>query len=313
MLSRICVALAALFVALIALPPLWYTLSPATPPTMPPAGRRIELADGTGVNVIETGEIGEGRPIVLVHGLPGSAYDWRNTLTALGERGVRAIAYDRVGYGHSDPRAAGAPHTVETNADELLELLDAMDLEDVTVVGWSYGGATAMAAAMRAPERISHLVLVGTGGPDSADAAPPEPPGFMKFLYSDPVLAWRSRIPPLTNGLISASSEQAFSGQAQPSWWIPGVQANFARPETVLTYRAEMFSIEPGEFHAERIAIPTLLLHGDDDRLAPLAISEYLVTVIPGSELRITSGGSHMLPVTHANALAEAITGFSND
>lgn len=309
MLSRICVGIGVVILALLVIPPLWFTAFPDSPPPLPPAGRRVELADGTGVNVLERGE---GRPVVLVHGLPGSAYDWRETMAALASSGVRAIAYDRVGYGRSDLRPPGEPHSVSANADELLEILDGLDLEDVTVVGWSYGGVTAMVAAMQAPERITHLVLVGTGGPDSADAQPPEPPGFMRFLYSDPVLAWRSRIPPLTNALIAVSSEQAFSGQPQPDWWIPGVQANFARPGTVLTYRGEMFSIDGGEFPAERIALPTLLLHGDDDRLAPLAISEYLATVIPGSELRITPGGSHMLPVTHAEALVEAIVAFGH-
>jgi pimeloyl-ACP methyl ester carboxylesterase len=73
-----------------------------------------------------------------------------------------------------------------------------------------------------------------------------------------------------------------------------------------------MFSLGAGEFHAERIAIPTLLLHGDEDRLAPLAISEYLATVIPQSELRVTPGGSHMLPVTHAEALAQTIVAFGD-
>jgi len=309
MLSRIGIAIGALVVAALAIPPLWFMLFPHTPPPLPNPGARIELADGTGINVLDAGD---GRPVVLVHGLPGSAYDWRASIAALQQTGVRVIAYDRVGYGHSDPRPPGAPHTVEANAEELLELLAVMDLEDVTVVGWSYGGATAMVAAMQAPERITHLVLVGTGGPDSAEATPSEPPGVMKFLYSDPVLAWRSRVPPITDGLIAVSSEQAFSGQPQPDWWIPGVQANFARPETVLTYRGEMFSIEAGGFHAERIAIPTLLLHGDDDRLAPLAISEYLATVIPQSELRVTPGGSHMLPVTHAEALARAIVAFGD-
>jgi pimeloyl-ACP methyl ester carboxylesterase len=132
------------------------------------------LSSGVGINVVESGA---GPAVVMVHGLPGSAYDWRETTAALAARGRRAIAYDRVGYGGSDPRTNGR-FTPDANAEELSGLLDALSLRDVTLVGWSDGGATAMTAAMRGTARISRLVLVGTGGPDSADAEPPEP-GFL--------------------------------------------------------------------------------------------------------------------------------------
>ena len=75
-----------------------------------------------------------------------------------------------------------------------------------------------------------------------------------------------------------------------------------------------MFQLAEGEpLDAFRIDLSTLLLHGDDDRLAPVAISEYLDTVIPNSQLIVTPGGSHMLPVTHAEALADAIALFATE
>lgn len=306
---RLGIALLALVAAAIVLPPLYFSVFPTpAPPPLPPAGQRIVLPSGVGVNVIEKGS---GPAVLLAHGLPGTAYDWRLLVDALAARGVRAIAYDRVGYGRSDPRSETVPHSISQNVTELEQLIAALELEDPTVVGWSYGGAMAVTAAADDPP-MNRMILIGTGGPDSADAEPPDgPPGIVRLLYSDPVLAWRSRVPPITNGLIAAATDAAFSGQETPSWWLPSVAANFSRPETVQTYKKEMFHpIEADGFVPERIEIPTLLIHGDDDRLAPVTISQYLVGVIPNAEAMFIEGGSHMLPVTHPELLADVITTF---
>ena len=103
---RILLFLLALLVAAIALPPLWYALFPVAAPELPPAGRRVEVSPGLGVNVIEAGA---GPPVLLVHGHPGCAYEWQPFMAELAQRSFRAIAYDRVGYGRSDPRPAPGP------------------------------------------------------------------------------------------------------------------------------------------------------------------------------------------------------------
>ncbi len=306
MLRRLGLVLLVLLLGALVLPPLCGVISPDEAPALPAAGKRVVLADGLGVNVLEAGS---GPPVVLVHGLPGMAGDWQAMLPELASRGYRAIAYDRVGYGHSDPRPEGSKHTPQQNAKELHQLLDAMDLERVTLVGWSYGGVTSMFAADRWPDRVERLILVGTGGPDSADASPPEPPALMRFMYSDPVLAWRRNVPGLTRGLITAISTQAYSEKEMPDWWIPNVEANFSRLETLHAYRGEMFTVE-GELRPSALRVPTLLIHGDDDRLAPVAIAEYLSGVIPGAKKQIIPGGSHMLPVLHAEDLADSIVAF---
>ncbi len=308
--KRLLLIVVALVAALLVLPPLWFTLFPGEPaPPLPPPGRRVMLSSGAGVNVVEAGS---GSPVVLVHGLPGTAYDWRETAAALGARRRHAIAYDRPGYGHSDPRPDGR-YSLEANAADVADLLEALDLRDATVVGWSYGGATAISAAPRS-KRIGRLVLVGSGGPDSPDAKPPEPSTFMRVFYSEPVMRWRRAIPPLGIGLMGAVSAAAFSDGPQPDWWLPGVRANFARWDTLMAYREEMAALgnAPGAFDPRAIAVPTLILHGDDDRLASVRIGRYLATQIPGARLVEYPGGSHMLPVTHADAIAEQIVEFSN-
>ena len=262
--KRILQALLVLIVALIALPPLWYTIFPNSPPELPAAGRRVVLD------------------------------------------------------GRSDPRSNGR-YTPEANADELLALLDSLDLRDATVVGWSYGGVTAMVGAMKNPARFGRIVLVGTGGPDSPDAEPPELPGFMRFLYSDPVLRWRVAVPSTGVALMKVSSEMAFSGGPQPDWWLQGLRANFARWDTLIAYRGEMSGIgvdpdaDQSDFAPETIALPTLILHGDADQLAPVGIGRYLDGLIPNSTLVEYPGGSHMLPITHADALAEQISRFARN
>lgn len=290
-------------------PPLWYAIFPGDPaPELPAAGKRVELTSGVGINVVEAGA---GRPALLVHGLPGSAYDWRVLQAELASRGYRTLAIDRSGYGHSDPNPDG-DYSVRRNADEVVELMEVMDLEDVVLVGWSYGGATSSVVAARRPERLGDLVLIGTGGPDSADATPPEANAIMTAFYSEPVMRWRLAIPPLGVGLITVLSEQAYSEKPMPDWWIPATVANFGNWHTLLTYRGEMFGLDVDDgFDYGDIEVPTLLLHGDDDRLAPVGISRYLVTQIPAAELVETPGGSHMLPVLHATDLADEIVRFA--
>jgi pimeloyl-ACP methyl ester carboxylesterase len=123
------------------------------------------------------------------------------------------------------------------------------------------------------------------------------------------ILRWVGRVPPAGAAAQRAGSVQAFSGGPPPDWWLPNLQANFAAPNTRRTWVGEMSSIGgEGEFTPEKVDVPTLLIHGDDDRLAPLAISEYIQPKITGSRLEVVSGGSHMLPITHAEQLAEWIS-----
>lgn len=188
----------ALGLVLVALPPLWYAVFPSPVAELPPAGRRVEVSPGLGVHLLESGA---GPPLLLVHGQPGSAYDWQELTAELVRRGFRVIAYDRVGYGRSDPRAPGHV-SLETNARELLGLLAALELRGVTLVGYSYGGGVAMAALRRDASRAARLVLLGSVGPGiEARATLPEP--VMEFL-AGPALSWIERVPPLARRLRAA-------------------------------------------------------------------------------------------------------------
>ncbi|MEW6268739.1 MAG: alpha/beta hydrolase [Thermodesulfobacteriota bacterium] len=303
-LRRLALVVLAVVVAALAVPPLWFAVVGDAVPAaeMPPPGRRVVLPSGLGLNVLDRGA---GQPVVLVHGLPGNGYEWRALQDELVARGRRAIAYDRAGFGRSDPRPAGGEYTVEASATDLLQLLDALALGDATVVGWSYGGAVAMAAAQRDPARIGRLVLVGSAGPGSEDN---ETPLVIRLVLSDLGLLWLRAVPPAGRAVREGGMRNAFSDQPMPDWWMPLAHGNFARPGTGLAFVSEMRASQGKAWPGPAgIDAPIVVVHGDDDRLARIAIAREIERLAPRGRLVVVEGGSHMLPVTHATLLADEI------
>jgi pimeloyl-ACP methyl ester carboxylesterase len=306
--KKVVAALAVLVLAAIVLPPAYYALrGGAEALELPPRGRTVQLAGGAQLNLLDSER---GPAIVLVHGLPGSAYDWRPLPERLAAGGARAIAYDRVGYGHSSRRDPGAEFTIEANADELLELLDVLELSDATLVGWSYGGGVVLRAALRRPGRIGRLVLLGSVGPGmelSGHGA------AERILYSRPVLAWVSMIPPVSRAVVRSTSADAFSDQPMPEWWLPQLRANLNGPGTIETFLEEEGQFALDELDPGPLEIPVLVIHGDDDRLVSLAVGEDLYArARPAAKMVRVEGGSHMLPITHPDLLAQHILEFAN-
>jgi non-heme chloroperoxidase len=305
---RAAIALVVLILAAIAVPPtVFAVLSGSRAPDLPPAGRLLELPGGARLNLLERGL---GPALVLVHGLPGCSYDWKPLHERLGAGGRRAIAYDRVGYGHSDRRRADAGFTFDENAGELLELLEAFDLSDATLVGWSYGGGVVIRAAMRQPERIGRVVLLGSVGP-AMEVSHPGP--AQRVAFSGPLLAWVSMIPPLANSIARRASAEAFSDQPMPEWWVPQLRANLARPGTTETWLAEERELALDGLEPDSLELPVLVIHGTDDRLVPVEVGEDLYSrTRPHARMLRVEGGSHMLPITHPDLLAQHILGFAD-
>lgn len=305
--KRIFVGLAVVLVLMVIVPPTWFALFPVVPPELPPPGAAVAARDDANLNVID---VGTGPAVILSHGLPGSAYDWRELTPELVDQGFRVIAYDRLGYGHSDLRPDN-DYNITGNVVDLLGLIDVLDLEDVIVAGWSYGGAIAMEAAQASNSPINRIVLIGTSGPQSADHVPPDPPLAMRILYSTPVSLWRQSIPPLSYSMMEVFSDAAFNGEPQPDWWLEGLKGNLGRPATAFTFRHELFSVdEVNGSSPQSITQPTLLIHGDQDNNAPVAISRYLSSAIPDAKYIEVAGASHMIPITNPQMLAKEIRLF---
>lgn len=126
----------------------------------------LALGAGFVTRVIEAGQRGD-RPAVLVHGLGARADRWRHNLDALAGLGLRAVALDLPGHGFAS-KGASVPHTIPGLRDTLLRLLDVLRDDGAggpaVLVGTSLGGHVCAAVAAAAPERVSHLLMVGSLG-----------------------------------------------------------------------------------------------------------------------------------------------------
>jgi len=260
-------------------------------------------------------DIGTGPVVVLVHGQPGAGGDW----VALADVLVsdhRVLAPDRPGWG-SDARGAMG---IAANADVLEELLEAAGATSpVTVVGHSLGGGVALELALRHPERVGALVLVGSVGVAQSLS------GFDRLL-AVPLVGnglLRAGVGALRRVLIAAThfSEhhpRARVGNIVPA--LPTVQAAIGTDGRPIVGRGrQSFLVEQRALLAEtpeleralcRIAVPTAVVTGSSDRVVPLAASRSLATRIPGAELVVVAGG-HLLPFDEPEQLAEVVRRYA--
>jgi pimeloyl-ACP methyl ester carboxylesterase len=275
----------------------------------PAPGKLIDIGEGLHVNVVDKGE---GMPVVLVHGLPSTAYDWAALPDKLAHLGYRAIAYDRVGYGYSS-RSADTPdrYTLESNARDLRALLDALGIDRAALVGWSYGGGVAQTFSLQNPQRVSHLVLLGSVGP-----AQPVPDGepLAQLLASPlavPLLTWVGSIPPLSRLVTHEEMVKAFAKpEAIPPGWEEHTRAMLSLPGTLRAFVREAQHAGYLQLRSQDLKVPTLILQGSDDQLVPPLVAGDLHQRIAGSRLVTIPAGHHMLPVTHADLLAAQLADF---
>ena len=260
-------------------------------------------------------DAGTGPVVVLVHGQPGAGGDWV-ALAAMLSGDHRVIAPDRPGWG-SDGRGAMG---IAANAEALEELLKAGGAKSpVTVVGHSLGGGVALELALRHPERVGALVLVGSVGVARSLS------GFDRLL-AVPLVGngiLRAGVGTLRRVLIAAAhfSEnhpQARVGNMVPA--LPTVQAAIGTDGRPIVGRGrQSFLIEQRALVAEtpqlegalcRIAVPTAVVAGSSDRVVPLAAARSLAMRIPGAELVVLAGG-HLLPFDEPGKLADVVRRYS--
>ena len=294
-----------LIAGMVAAVPAYYSVFGPPPPAPPGAGESVALADGTRLNMVQ---LGPGPSVVLVHPTPGSAYDWGSLPQLLVGAGRHVVVYDRKGYGFSDRRAEGEAYTLDANAKELGQLLAALDLRDVTLVGWSYGGAVALRAAALDPERIGRLVLVGSMGPTWQMTPPPL---VTRVAMVPPIREWIARVPPISERMMRAFAKRAFSNERPPSSWMPRMMSTLSLPGVRDTQQAEAQATDLSVLRPEEVQRPVLVIHGGDDRIVPFSVAEDLKTRIAGAQLVRIDEGSHMLPITDTQQLAKRIAAFS--
>lgn len=260
-------------------------------------------------------DAGEGPVVLLIHGQPGAGADWV-ALAELLSADHRVLAPNRPGWG-SDPRPAIG---LSANADALEVLLQAVAApERVTVVGHSLGGGIALQLALRHPQRVGALVLIGSVGVSGALS------GFDRLLVVPMVGTGilRAGVATLRRGLITAtrySERHPGARVAKKVAALPTLQAAIGSDGRPIVGRSrQSFLVEQRSLLAEtpalerslwRIEVPTAVVTGASDRIVPASASRALAGRIAGSELIVMAGG-HLLPFERPERIAGVVRRYS--
>jgi pimeloyl-ACP methyl ester carboxylesterase len=253
---------------------------------------------------------GAGRPVVLVHGWCISGESWEYVMTDLIERGFRGIAYDLRGCGRSDQPWNG--YDYDTLADDLATVLETLGLRDVTLVGHSMaGGIITRYLANHGAARVARAVLIGTTTPFPLRTD--DNPDGVDGAYFDQMIAEIRRDRPH----YVASLAPAFFGGATGAdavspaliqWGIDLTLQASARAAIELL-RTNARSDQREEL--KQIAVPTLLLHGDQDGSCPLALTACRTRdLLPDCRLTVYEGKAHGIYITDAARVSADIAAF---
>ena len=265
----------------------------------PELGRSI-LTGAFDTNVHDAGK---GSPVLLIHGSgPGvSAWaNWRLVLPALAST-RRVVAPDMVGFGYSD-RPAGIRYDMDTWVRQAIDLMDALDIELTDLVGNSFGGALALALAIRAPQRVRRLVLMGSVGVPF-----PITPGLDAVWGYEPSLGNMRALLDIFAYNRALATEELAKLRYEASI-RPGFQESFAAmfPAPRQRWVDAMASAE-----SDIRALPheTLVIHGREDQVIPLANSLTLAQWIANCQLHVFGHCGHWTQIEHSerfNRLVEA-------
>lgn len=272
--------------------------------TSPTGSQEIGISIRAGDLATNVHVAGEGSPVLLLHGSgPGvTAWaNWRLTIPALASR-HRVIAPDIVGFGFTE-RPAGISYDMATWTRHAVDVLDALGIDHCTVIGNSFGGALALSLAIRHPERVTALVLMGsagvpfelTPGLDAVWGYQPSVAGMQDLLdlfAYDPALVG----PDLAELRYQASTR-------------PGVQEAFEQMFPA-PRQAALDRITHDLDDITAITTPTLIVHGRDDRVIPVANALALVELIDDAELHVFGRCGHWTQIEYADAFAALVLDF---
>ena len=253
---------------------------------------------------------GTGQPIVFSHGWPLSADAWEDQMLFLSSHGYRTIAHDRRGHGRSGQPWSG--NDMDTYADDLAELTEKLDLKNAVHVGHSTGGGeVARYIGRHGTKRVAKAVLIGAVPPLMLKTE--ANPGGLPIEVFDGiragVLADRSQFfKDLTLPFYGANREGSKVSQGlRDSFWLQGMLAGFKGVYDCI----KQFSETDFTGDLKKIDVPTLIIHGDDDQIVPIADSARLSTkLVKASMLKVYPGAPHGLCSTHKNQVNEDLLAF---
>lgn len=240
-----------------------------------------------------------GPPLVLLHGIGGTAASFRPLMEELAERWF-CLAWNMPGYGGSEPLA---PLTFPALAEALLALLADRGLEQVHLLGHSIGGMVALEFALRFPQRVHSLALLATTAAfGSRDG------DFQKRFMAE-------RTAPLDAGLTMAELARAL---------VPTLLGEDVEPQAARLAESCMASIPPSAYRAAlaclvgfdrraalpSLAMPALLIAGERDRLAPATTMRRMAERMPRAEFALMPGAGHLLPLERPRQCAALLSAF---
>jgi non-heme chloroperoxidase len=253
---------------------------------------------------------GSGKPVVLIHGYPLSGASWEKQVAALLAAGHRVITYDRRGFGKSSQPATG--YNYDTFAADLHTLVTKLKLEDFALVGFSMGGGeVARYIGKYGSKGVSHAVFLSSvppfllktpDNPEGVDGSVFE--GIQKAVAGDRYAFFGGFFKNFYNTdllLGSRVSEQA----VQASWNLAAGASATASLACVPTWHED--------FRADlaRVDVPTLVMHGDADRIVPIGASGLRTAkLVAGARLSVVKDGPHCITWTHAEEVNRELVLF---
>ena len=257
---------------------------------------RITTKDGTKIFYKDWGS---GQPVIFSHGWPLNADAWDDQLFFFASNGYRAIAHDRRGHGRSTQSFKG--NDMNTYADDLATLVEELDLADAIHIGHSTGGGeVARYIGRHGSERVAKAVLVGAVPPlmlkttnnpeglpiDAFDQIRAGVKGDRSQFYKD-----------LSAPFYGANRQGSKVSQGvRDAFWMMSMQAGFPAAYDCI----KAFSETDFREDLKKFDIPTLVIHGDDDQIVPIAVGGLRSSkMIKGATLKIYKGAPHGLMTTH--------------
>jgi pimeloyl-ACP methyl ester carboxylesterase len=244
-------------------------------------------------------EIGEGEPVVLIMGLGYPSYAWHRTRPLLSQK-YRTIALDNRGVGRSD--MPEGPYTVALMASDVAAVLDAAGVDSAHVFGISMGGMIAQEFALQYPKRVRSLILGCTtaGGEGVVRSEPEAAQMLMSRARMTPEEAARAALPFIYHDATAPELIEEDLEIRRP--WFPKREAYVAQLQGVLTW--ESFS------RLSQINSPTLVIHGESDRLIPAGNGRIIAENISGAKLVMLSPASHIFTTDQPQEAHRAILEF---
>jgi non-heme chloroperoxidase len=267
----------------------------------------LKVKDGTEIYYKDWGT---GQPIVFSHGWPLNADAWDAQMLFFGNRGYRVIAHDRRSHGRSQQTWDG--NEMNTYADDLAELLNALDLKDAVLVGHSTGGGEVVRyLARHGSKRVAKAVLISAVPPimvKSANNPIGTPIEALDAIRYGVVTDRSQYYKDLSSPFVGYNRAGAKTSEGvRNSFWLQGMESGVKGSYDCIKAFSETDFTED----LKTIDVPTLVMHGDDDQIVPFPDAGALTAkLVKGATLKVYPGFPHGMPITHADVINPDLLSF---